>query len=150
MHGSECSRQTEVHSCTAQMIIIKILFEGEPHGQGTVQMLVLCFQSHTRTHQVAMFRSRISRYRAPIKEGKNIQMLRLIQGDVILKPSRQSPLAANETFFITSYAIDTTNEKVFLPKSRYVELVGTNKKTTTDVLVAYKLAEESSRSFIFS
>ncbi|MCI6408190.1 MAG: ATP-binding protein [Lachnospiraceae bacterium] len=46
--------------------------------------------------------------------------------------------------------IDTKTEEVFLPKSRYIELVGTDKKTSTDIYVAYKLAEESSRSFIFS
>ncbi|MCR5651322.1 MAG: ATP-binding protein [Lachnospiraceae bacterium] len=46
--------------------------------------------------------------------------------------------------------IDTKNGEIFLPKSRYVELVGSGKKTATDILVAYKLAEEGSRSFIFS
>ena len=49
-----------------------------------------------------------------------------------------------------SSLIDTKNGEIFLPKSRYVELVGSEKKTATDILVAYKLAEEGSRSFIFS
>ena len=49
-----------------------------------------------------------------------------------------------------SALIDTKNEEIFLPKSRYVELVGTDKKISTDILVAYKLAEERSQSFIFS
>ena len=49
-----------------------------------------------------------------------------------------------------SSLIDTKTEKVFLPKSKYIELVGTDKKTSTDIYVAYKLAEENSRSFIFS
>ena len=46
--------------------------------------------------------------------------------------------------------IDTRTEEVFLPKSRYNELVGTDKKTSTDIYIAYKLAEERSCSFIFS
>ena len=46
--------------------------------------------------------------------------------------------------------IDTKNGEIFLPRSRYVELVGSEKKTVTDIMVAYKLAEEGSRSFIFS
>ncbi len=46
--------------------------------------------------------------------------------------------------------IDARNEQVFLPKSRYTELIGSDKKTSTDVLVAGKLAEERSHSFIFS
>ena len=46
--------------------------------------------------------------------------------------------------------IDTRNGEVFLPKSRYIELVGSDKSTLTNILVAYKLAEERSQSFIFS
>ncbi len=46
--------------------------------------------------------------------------------------------------------IDAREEDIFLPKSRYIELVGNEKKTSTDILVAYRLAEEGSRSFIFS
>lgn len=46
--------------------------------------------------------------------------------------------------------IDTRNGEVFLPKSRYTELIGSNKETTTDTLVAFKMAEEKSCSFIFS
>ncbi len=50
----------------------------------------------------------------------------------------------------TAYLIDTRGGEVFLPKTKYNELVGTDKKTYTDILVAYKMAEERSGSFIFS
>ena len=46
--------------------------------------------------------------------------------------------------------IDARNGKVFLPRSRYIELVGSDKKTATELLVASKLSEEGSKSFLFS
>lgn len=46
--------------------------------------------------------------------------------------------------------IDVKDDGVFLPKSRYTELVGTDKSTATDIMVAYRMAAERSQSFIFS
>ena len=46
--------------------------------------------------------------------------------------------------------IDTNTEEVFLPKSKYVQLVGSNKKTKTNLLSDKKLTSSTSRSFIFS
>ena len=46
--------------------------------------------------------------------------------------------------------IDTNTEEVFLPKSKYVQLVGSSKKTKTNLLSDKKLTSSTSRSFIFS
>ena len=46
--------------------------------------------------------------------------------------------------------IDTEIQPVFGPKPKRIMLVGNNKETLTDLLVAKKLANASSRSFIFS
>lgn len=46
--------------------------------------------------------------------------------------------------------IDTRTEEVFLPKTKYIELVGNDKNNTTDVLVKKRLAQAQSKSFIFS
>ncbi len=46
--------------------------------------------------------------------------------------------------------IDTNTDEVFLPRPKMNLLVGKKKETRTNLLVAKKLAEASSRSFIFS
>ena len=46
--------------------------------------------------------------------------------------------------------INTCGKEVFLPKSKYQELVGKNKELATDLQVAKRLASATSRSFIFS
>lgn len=46
--------------------------------------------------------------------------------------------------------IDTNTEEVFLPKSKYIQLVGSSKKTKTNLLSDKKLTSSTSRSFIFS
>lgn len=48
-----------------------------------------------------------------------------------------------------SALIDTRSE-VFVPKTKFVELVGNNKTQNTDLLVTKKLTQVTSRSFIFS
>lgn len=49
-----------------------------------------------------------------------------------------------------SNLINTSGKEVFLPKSKYQELVGKNKELATDLQVAKRLASATSRSFIFS
>lgn len=46
--------------------------------------------------------------------------------------------------------IDTNTEEIFLPRPKVSLLVGKKKETKTNLLVAKKLTEASSRSFIFS
>lgn len=46
--------------------------------------------------------------------------------------------------------IDTRTESVFVPVSKYVSLIGKNKNIEMDLLVAKKMAANSSRSFVFS
>ena len=46
--------------------------------------------------------------------------------------------------------IDTNTDEIFLPRNKVNLLVGKEKKTKTNLLVAKKLTETSSRSFIFS
>ena len=46
--------------------------------------------------------------------------------------------------------IDTSSDNVFSPESKRRLLIGNNKETVTNALIAKKLAEASSRSFIFS
>lgn len=46
--------------------------------------------------------------------------------------------------------IDTRTDEVFLPRAKYRILLGAEKKPSTDLLVAKKLAQATSRSFIFS
>jgi len=46
--------------------------------------------------------------------------------------------------------IDTNTSEVFLPRPKKALLIGKDKAVNTDLLVIKKLAEESSRSFIFS
>ena len=50
----------------------------------------------------------------------------------------------------TGKLIDTNTDEVFIPRAKADLLVGKNKKTRTDLLVARKLTEASSRSFVFS
>ena len=49
-----------------------------------------------------------------------------------------------------SALIDTRSEEVFIPKTKFVELVGNDKTQYTDLLVTKKLTQVTSRSFIFS
>lgn len=46
--------------------------------------------------------------------------------------------------------VDTRTEEVFIPTTKYYTLVGKDKSTETNLLVAKKYAAETSRSFIFS
>lgn len=46
--------------------------------------------------------------------------------------------------------IDTRTDEVFVPKAKFYELVGNERSITTELLVAKRLAEVTSRSFIFS
>ena len=46
--------------------------------------------------------------------------------------------------------IDTTEEELFTPKSKRSLLIGKDKNTNTNLIVAKKMAEISSRSFVFS
>ena len=46
--------------------------------------------------------------------------------------------------------IDTDTLKVFKPLSKYKEIIGNNKNIETNLLVSKKIAEKTSRSFIFS
>lgn len=46
--------------------------------------------------------------------------------------------------------IDTNSEKPFKPISKYKEIIGNNKNIETNLLVSKKIAEKTSRSFIFS
>lgn len=46
--------------------------------------------------------------------------------------------------------IDTRSTEVFLPKTKFVELVGNEKNQNTDLLVTKKLTQVTSRSFVFS
>lgn len=46
--------------------------------------------------------------------------------------------------------IDTRTEEVFVPQTKYYALVGKEKSTETNLLVAKKYASETSRSFVFS
>ncbi|MDO4556303.1 MAG: AAA family ATPase [Lachnospiraceae bacterium] len=46
--------------------------------------------------------------------------------------------------------VDTRTEEVFIPTTKYEILVGKEKSTETDLLVAKKYAAETSRSFVFS
>ncbi len=46
--------------------------------------------------------------------------------------------------------IDTRTEDVFVPASKYTLLIGSNKKTKTNLLSYKKLTETTSRSFVFS
>lgn len=46
--------------------------------------------------------------------------------------------------------IDTCSDEVFIPKTKYIALVGTDKDVKTELLVAKKIAAASSRSFVFS
>ena len=46
--------------------------------------------------------------------------------------------------------VDTRTDKVFVPKVKYDELVGKSKETLTNLLVARKYVEATSRSFVFS
>lgn len=49
-----------------------------------------------------------------------------------------------------SALIDTRSSEVFIPKTKFVELVGADKTQNTDLLVTKKLTKVTSRSFIFS
>lgn len=46
--------------------------------------------------------------------------------------------------------IDTRTTEVFLPRTKYMELVGNDKNNVTDMLVKKRLAQAQSKSFIFS
>lgn len=46
--------------------------------------------------------------------------------------------------------IDTNSNTVFKPVSKYKEIIGNNKEVETNLLVSKKIAEKTSRSFIFS
>lgn len=46
--------------------------------------------------------------------------------------------------------IDTRTKDVFLPKAKYLELVGKEKQNTTEMLVTKRVVQKSSRSFVFS
>lgn len=46
--------------------------------------------------------------------------------------------------------IDTRTSAVFVPKTKYEELIGKRKNTTNDLLVAKGMASATSRSFVFS
>lgn len=46
--------------------------------------------------------------------------------------------------------IDTNSNTVFKPVSKYKEIIGNNKNVETNLLVSKKIAEKTSRSFIFS
>ena len=46
--------------------------------------------------------------------------------------------------------IDTTRNQIFGPETKYDSLVGREEDVRTDLLVARKLAEQTSRSFVFS
>lgn len=49
-----------------------------------------------------------------------------------------------------SNLIDTSSQKIFQPEGKYACLVGRSKETALDLMVAKKLAQRTSRSFIFS
>ncbi|MGL5259564.1 MAG: AAA family ATPase [Lachnospiraceae bacterium] len=49
-----------------------------------------------------------------------------------------------------SALIDTRSSEVFIPKTKFVELVGDDKTQNTDLFVTKKLTQVTSRSFIFS
>lgn len=49
-----------------------------------------------------------------------------------------------------SALIDTRSKEVFIPKTKFMELVGNNKTQNTELLVTKKLTQITSRSFIFS
>lgn len=49
-----------------------------------------------------------------------------------------------------SSLIDTRTSEVFVPRAKYVELVGADKEKTTDLLVNKKFIRTTSRGFIFS
>lgn len=46
--------------------------------------------------------------------------------------------------------IDTRTNEVFIPRTRFIELVGEDKSKMTDLLVTKRLVQTTSRSFIFS
>lgn len=46
--------------------------------------------------------------------------------------------------------IDTTTDEIFRPKTKRILLIGKDKNALTDLIVAKKMAAESSRSFLFS
>jgi hypothetical protein len=46
--------------------------------------------------------------------------------------------------------IDTRTDEVFIPRSKFAELVGADKSKMTDLLVTKKVVQTTSRSFIFS
>ncbi len=46
--------------------------------------------------------------------------------------------------------IDTRTDEVFIPRSKFAELVGVDKSKMTDLLVTKKVVQATSRSFIFS
>ncbi len=46
--------------------------------------------------------------------------------------------------------VNTKTDKPFIPSSKYMELVGNDKKTETDLLVAKGIAKSKSQTFIFS
>lgn len=56
----------------------------------------------------------------------------------------------NETKYRLSTLINTKTSGVFIPKAKYDILVGENKDTATELLVAKKIAAATSKSFIFS
>lgn len=68
---------------------------------------------------------------------------------IIFNELLKSPILSDKQIKI-GRLIDTSSEDVFSPISKRHLLIGKNKKIVTNILVARKLAEESSRSFIFS
>lgn len=49
-----------------------------------------------------------------------------------------------------SALIDTRSEEIFVPKTKFVELVGNDKSQNMNLLVTKRLTQATSRSFIFS
>lgn len=93
----------------------------------------LCAEKMEAQQNMTIGESEENRYKVVIK-------------DEILSYSYEGPA----TKIRKSPLIDTSSQKVFAPVGKYSCLVGKDKKVSMDLMVAKKVAEGASRSFVFS
>ncbi len=78
---------------------------------------------------------------------KKIAQTVVIEKEVLSSAKNENGRRSNKIAFMNYEANNT--DVIFTPKKRLDELVGSNKETLTDLIVAKKLAEKSNCSYIF-